>query len=132
MTYQLLIDCYTAHERRFSCFLVPFFSFVIFSLCETYFSLYLNFLLTMSSNQSENETNKYADKNRLRGCRYFLWVFVSKVKLLRETSVISSYINSLIMSIEYLYKFRLGYLLRVLFRTATVIFSAGPCFIRSI
>ena len=35
-----------------------------------------------------------------------LWVFVSKVKLLRlrETSVISSYITSL--SIEYLYKFR--------------------------
>ena len=37
---------------------------------------------------------------------FFLWVFVSKVKLLqlRETSVISSYITSL--SIEYLYKFR--------------------------
>ena len=32
---------------------------------------------------------KYADKNRLRGYQYFLWVFVSKVKLLqlRETSL---------------------------------------------
>ena len=37
---------------------------------------------------------------------FFLWVFVSKVRLLwlRETSVISSYITSL--SIEYLHKFR--------------------------
>ena len=35
---------------------------------------------------------------------FFWWLFVSKVKLLRETSVISSYITSL--SIEYLYKFR--------------------------
>ena len=29
MTHRLLIDYYTAHERHFSCFLVPFFSFVI-------------------------------------------------------------------------------------------------------
>ena len=85
MTYRLLINYYTAHERHF-CFLVPF-----FFVCDS-FSLYLNFLLTMSSNQSENETNKYADKNRLPGYRYLLWVFVSKVKLLwlRETSAISS------------------------------------------
>ena len=74
---------------------------------------------------------------------FFLWVFVSKVKLLwlRETSVISSYITSLVMSIEYLYKFRVlafeGNAIPLsfnweFFRTATVIFSAGPCFIRSI
>ena len=29
MTDRLLIDYFTAHERHFSCFLVPFFSFVI-------------------------------------------------------------------------------------------------------
>ena len=45
----LLIDCYTAHERNFSCFLVPFFSFVILlSVLEMQFSLYLMFLLMMS------------------------------------------------------------------------------------
>ena len=54
------------------------------------------------TNQSENENNKYTDKNVID----FLLVFVSKVILLRfrETSIISSYITSLI--IEYLYKFR--------------------------
>ena len=63
---------------------------IFFFVCDS-FSLYLNFLLTMSSNQSENETNKYADKNQLP-YRHLLWVFVSKVKLLwlRETSSISS------------------------------------------
>ena len=29
MTHRLLIDYYTAHERHFSCFHVPFFPFVI-------------------------------------------------------------------------------------------------------
>ena len=29
MTHRLLIDYYAADERHFSCFLVPFFSFVI-------------------------------------------------------------------------------------------------------
>ena len=132
MTYRLLINYYTAHERHF-CFLVPF-----FFVCDS-FSLYLNFLLTMSSNQSENETNKYADKNRLP-YRHLLWVFVSKVKLLwlRETSTISSSITSL--SIEYLYKFpvlafepnAIPLSFKSCFRTAIVIFLAGPCFIRSI
>ena len=39
MTYQLLIDYYTAHERHFSCFLVPFFfPFVILlSVLDAYF-----------------------------------------------------------------------------------------------
>ena len=58
-------------------------------------------------------------------------MFVSKVKLLqlRETSVISSYITSL--SIEYLYKFRF-FGLRAKRDSFIVIFSVGPCFIRSI
>ena len=100
----LLIDDPSITHRLLCCARKTLFllSCTIFFVCDsfmcwTHFSLYLNFLLTMSSNQSENETNKYADTNRLRGYRYFLWVFVSKVKLLRlrETSVISSYITSL-------------------------------------
>ena len=38
MTHRLLIDYYTAHERHFSCFLVPFFSFVILlSVLDAFF-----------------------------------------------------------------------------------------------
>ena len=49
MTHWLLIDCYTVHERNFSCFLVPFFFRLwFFYLCYTHFSLYLKFLLTIS------------------------------------------------------------------------------------
>ena len=72
MTHRLLIDCSTAHERHFLALLYHlFFSFVILLSVLDAIVLHLNFLLTMSSNQSENETNKYADKNRLRGYRYF-------------------------------------------------------------
>ena len=62
---------------------------------------------TTVTNQCENETNKYAEKNRLHGYRFFLVGVVSKVKLfrLRETYVISSYILTS-LSIEYLNKFR--------------------------
>ena len=49
MTHRLLIGCYTAHENNFSCFLVPFFFRLwFFDLCQTHFSLYLKFLLTIS------------------------------------------------------------------------------------
>ena len=64
-------------------------------------------VLQAITNQSENETNKYADKNRLRDYRVFLCGCLSaKIKLFRltETSVISSYITSL--TIEYLYTLR--------------------------
>ena len=102
MTHRLLIDYYTAHERHFSCFLVPYFSFVIFlSVLDAFFlvsedpvddvetqsanhkyrwfSIVQYFTLpnslinnkTTVTNQSENETNKYADKNPLRGYRFF-------------------------------------------------------------
>ena len=135
MAHQLLIDCYTAHERHFSCFLVA-----IFFICD--FFLVSELPVDDVKYQSENKTNKYADKNRLRGYRYFLRVFVSKVKLLwlMETSVISSYINNLIINIEYLYKFgvlafernAIPLSFKSFFRTATVILSGGPCFIRSI
>ena len=37
MTHRLLIDYYTAHKTHFSCFLVPFFSFVILlSVSDTF------------------------------------------------------------------------------------------------
>ena len=39
MTHQLVIDYYFAHERHFSCFLVPFFSFVILLSVLDAFSL---------------------------------------------------------------------------------------------
>ena len=103
VAYRLLIDYNTAHERHFSCFLVPFFfSFVIllsvldafFLVSEDpvddvetqsanhkyrWFSIVQYFTLpnslinnkTTVTNQSENETNKYADKNPLRGYRFF-------------------------------------------------------------
>ena len=38
MIHRLVIDYYTAHERHFSCFLVPFFSFVILlSVLDAFF-----------------------------------------------------------------------------------------------
>ena len=38
VTHRLLIDYYTAHERHFSCFLVPYFSFLIFlSVLDAFF-----------------------------------------------------------------------------------------------
>ena len=116
MTHRSLIGYYTAHDRHYSCFLVPMICFRLwfFYLCWTHFSLYLKFLLTMSrrkvlitntddsqlcsislyltlylitkqlnikiTNQSENETNRYADKNRPSGYWDFLWLFVSKNK----------------------------------------------------
>ena len=39
MIHRLVIDYYTAHERHFSCFLVPFFSFVILLSVLDAFSL---------------------------------------------------------------------------------------------
>ena len=50
MTHRLLIGYYTAHDRHFSCFLVPMICFRLwfFYLCWTHYSLYLKFLLTMS------------------------------------------------------------------------------------
>ena len=90
MTHRLVIDYYTAQD----CFLVPFFSFCDFFSCvRGSFSLYLreipvdnveaqsanhNSLFNnkttehAKTNQSENETNKYADRNRLRGYRFLL------------------------------------------------------------
>ena len=87
-----------------TCLLVPF-VFVcdpfIWTVLDAFF-LVSELPVDESNNQCENETNKYADNNRLLGYR-FLWVFVCKVKLLwlRETSVIGRYITSL--SIECLY-----------------------------
>ena len=49
MIHRLVIDYYTAHERHFSCFLVPFFSFVILLSVLDAFPLHLKILLTMSS-----------------------------------------------------------------------------------
>ena len=96
MTHRSRIDYYTAHERHFSCFLVPFVfvcdSFFcvrpmfccIWSFCcdvealsanhkYKWFSIVQYFTLPnwTVTNQSQNETNKYAFKNRLRGYRIF-------------------------------------------------------------
>ena len=89
MTHRLLIVYYTAQERHFSCFLAPFFSFVIlFSVLDAFFLVSELPVDDVKQPVWKWNLNKYADKNRLRGYRYFLWVFVSKVKLLqlRETS----------------------------------------------
>ena len=50
MTHRLVIDYYTAQERHFYCFLVPFFSFVIFlaALDEVFPCISEKFLSTMS------------------------------------------------------------------------------------
>ena len=47
MTHRLLINYYTAHERHFPRFLVPFFSFVILLSVLDAFSLYPKLLLMM-------------------------------------------------------------------------------------
>ena len=47
MTHRLLINYYTAHERHFSSFLVPFVFVCDSFICvRRHFSLYLKFLLT--------------------------------------------------------------------------------------
>ena len=103
MIHRLLIDYYTAHERHFSCFLVPHFFVCDSLICvrgifpyiwssrwrgwdakctNTNDSQLCNILLYPTlylitkqqywtvTNQSENETNKYAAKNRLRVYRF--------------------------------------------------------------
>ena len=133
MTHRSLIDYYTTHERHFSCFLVPFVfdcdSFI--SVLDAFFlvsevtvddvetqsanhkfrwcSVVQYFTLPNSLFNNKPTSLKMKLTNTLIRIDYaffLLWVFISKVKLLRlrKTSVISSYITSL--SIEYLYKFR--------------------------
>ena len=134
MTYRLLIDYYTAHERHLlSC-----------TICFRLWSIYLDCVrrifpcIWTSCWRCRASSEKMKLTSTLTIIDFLvidLWVFVCKVKLLRlrETSVISRYITSL--SIECLYKFRvlafkpnaIPLSFKSCIRTAIIIFSAGPC-----
>ena len=58
MTHRILIDYYTAYERRFSCFLVPFFfSFVILLSVLDAFSLVSE--VPVDDVETESPNHKY-------------------------------------------------------------------------
>ena len=79
MTHRLLIDYYAAHERHFSCFLVPFFSFVILLYVLDAFFLVSEVPVDDVETQSANHKYKclsivqFAKLNNLDGATVKVW-----------------------------------------------------------